>query len=113
MKKRFSHYRKCIKELKKKLKLAYPVSIRRCKTPIETDGDCSLQKNKFYIRINNKLTECQAIDVLVHEYAHARCWSHLHDSMDDQEFNENSHDATWGVAYAECYRVWESCVLNS
>lgn len=103
----FYSYKKCVKELKDKLKLAYPVSIRRVKMPRGVDGDCCLQRKKFYIRIDKGLKESEAILVLIHEYAHARSWNHLHDAMDDQEFFDTSHNAVWGVAYSECYSIWE------
>ncbi len=76
------------------------------------DGDCSLGQKKFFIRINRELSESSAIDTLLHEFAHARAWNHLHDALDCSEFAERSHDASWGVAYSEVYRVYEQCYLS-
>ena len=59
------------------------------------------------IRIDKSLSESTAIDTLLHEWAHARAWNHLHDSLDDEEFEERSHDASWGVAYSEVYKIYE------
>ena len=98
-------YRKICKILRKHCPLAYPVAIRRVK--LEDDGDCTKDKNKFIIRINKDLPECQAIDTLMHEWAHARAWNHLHDSMSNEEFVKKSHDSSWGVAYSEVYQTFE------
>jgi hypothetical protein len=48
------------------------------------------------------------MDVLVHEWAHARAWNHMLDSATtDEAFNKLAHDAAWGVAYAEIYSAYE------
>lgn len=66
--------------LREKLPPAYPVTVRRVKMK-GLDGDCMLENKKFYIRINNQMSEGSAIDTLLHEWAHARAWNHLHDSL--------------------------------
>lgn len=99
-------YRKIIKVLRENLPPAYPVIVRRVKL-VGIDGDCMLDEKKFYIRINREMDEGSAIDCLIHEWAHARAWNHLHDSLDDKEFELRSHDASWGVAYSEVYRTYE------
>lgn len=80
---------------------------------MQDDGDCSKSDDRFMIRINKRLNECEAIDTLMHEWGHARAWNHLHDSMNDEEFMEKSHDAAWGVAYSEVYRVFENHYLKA
>jgi hypothetical protein len=102
----FESYRKLVSILKEKCPLAFPVSVRRIELT-EVDGDCCLYKKKFYIRINKNISEGLAIDTLLHEFAHARAWNHLHDSQDICDFYENSHDAMWGVAYSEVYQIYE------
>ncbi len=102
----FKVYKKLVSTLKKKCPLAFPTSVRRLKLT-DVDGDCSLDKKKFYIRINKDLEEGSAIETLIHEWAHGRAWNHLHDSLDWNEFQERSHDAHWGVAYSEVYRIYE------
>ena len=104
-------YRKLVSVLKKRCPVAFPVSVRRVKL-FNLDGDCSLGKKKFFIRINQGLSETSAIDTLLHEWAHARAWSHFHDSLDWTEFEERSHDASWGVAYSEVYRIYEQHFLS-
>lgn len=106
----FESYRRLVSVLKKKCPPAYPVSVRRVKLT-SLDGDCILYKKKFYIRISSNVCESSAIETLLHEWAHARAWSHLHDKWDGEEFDERSHDASWGVAYAEVYRIYEQHFL--
>lgn len=104
---KFSSYRQLVSILKKKCPPAYPITVRRTKITSQLDGDCSLDKKQFKIRISNALSESSAIDTLLHEWAHAIAWNHLHDSMDWGTFEERIHDASWGVAYSEVYRVYE------
>lgn len=108
----FELYKNLVSVLKKKCPVAYPVSVRRVKM-VDRDGDCSLHKKKFYIRISKELCELSAIDTLLHEWAHALAWNHLHDALDWEEFEQRSHDASWGVAYSEVYRVFEQHFLSN
>jgi hypothetical protein len=100
-------YKKLVSVLKKKCPVAYPISVRRTKMGKGLCGDCFLDKKKFYIRINRDITEDCAIDTLIHEWSHARAWTHLHDSLNWVEFEKRAHDASWGVAYSEVYRIYE------
>jgi hypothetical protein len=108
----YKAYRKLLSILKKKCPVAFPVNVRRVKLN-GLDGDCSLDKKRFHIRINKDIPESSAIDTLLHEWAHARAWNHLHDSYDFDEFIECIHDASWGVAYSEVYRVYEKFYLKN
>lgn len=112
MVKKYKSYRKLVNLLKKKCPLAYPVSVRRLKLT-DLDGYCSLDSKKFFIRINYSLDESSAIETLIHEWAHARAWNHLHDKLSWSEFEEISHDASWGVAYSEVYRIYEKSFFDS
>lgn len=108
----YQSYKKLVSILKKRCPAAFPVSVRRL--PLSNlDGDCTLDKKKFYIRINSHLPEISAIETLLHEWAHARAWNHLHDSLDGKEFHDRSHDASWGVAYSEVYRTYERYFISS
>lgn len=109
---KYQDYKKLISLLKKECPLAYPVSVRRIKMS-DVDGDCSLESKRFYIRINNYLEEASAIETLIHEWAHARAWNHLHDKLSWKEFEERAHDASWGVAYSEVYRIYEQAFLKN
>ena len=103
-------YKHLVSVLKKKCPVAFPVSVRRIK--MTNDGGCSLSKKKFYIFINKDISESSAIDTLLHEWAHARAWNHYHDSLEWSEFEKHCHDASWGVAYAEVYRIYEQYYLT-
>ena len=104
-------YKKLVSILKKKCPAAFPVSVRRVKM-VNLDGDCWLGKKKFFIRINRDISESSAIDTLLHEWAHARAWNHIHDSLNCYEFEKVAHDALWGVAYSEVYRVYEEFYIG-
>lgn len=108
----YKSYRKLVSLLKEKCPLAYPVSVRR-KDMANFDGDCALHSKKFFIRIRKSLNESAAMDTLIHEWAHARAWNHLHDKLSWEEFEERSHDASWGVAYSEVYKVYEQSFFPS
>jgi hypothetical protein len=105
-------YKNLVSILKKKCPAAFPVSVRRVKMTGKLDGDCQLGKKRFYIRINRDIPEQSAIDTLLHEWAHARAWNHLHDALGYDEFEERQHDASWGVAYSEVYQVYEQHFLS-
>lgn len=102
----FEVYNRLLRLLRKKCPLAFPAYVRRVRMT-NKDGYCTKAGNKFQIRINKELSEDVAINTLLHEWAHARCWSHLHDAIDADTFLKVAHDASWGVAYSEVYRVFE------
>jgi hypothetical protein len=104
---KFKYYQQLIRVLKTECPPAYPVSVRRVKLS-QLDGLCWKHGKQFYIQINRKLDESRAMDVLIHEWAHARAWNHRLDAADtDEAFNKLSHDAAWGVAYSEVYVIYE------
>jgi len=111
---RFSEYKATIKKLKEKCPPAFPVSVRRQKLKeldgTWLDGACSLRDEKFYIQISNKLGEQLAVETLLHEWSHTLAWNYRHDvvcySGTTEEWDKASHDANWGIAYAEVYRAY-------
>ncbi len=110
---RYSDYRKLLNILKRKFPAAFPVSVRRHRIPSNVHGRCYKQGKKFYIQIANHLGEHAAMDVLVHEWAHARAWNHRLDAaVTDEDFNKLAHDAAWGVAYAEIYSAYEQLFIQ-
>jgi len=104
---RFSKYRALVNTLKKHCAPAYPISVKRVKLPKKLEGRCWKSGKAFCIEIDKTLDEARAMDVLIHEWAHARAWNHMLDTADDETFNRLAHDAAWGVAYAEVYCVYE------
>lgn len=113
IKQKFDNYKYLVKILKKYCSPAFPISVRRVNMGNSLDGDCHKYKKKFYIRINRDLDEYAAIETLMHEWAHARAWNHLLDEAETNEhFESFSHDASWGVAYSEVYRVYEKHMFD-
>jgi len=104
---RYSRYRQLVTILRQHCAPAYPISVRRIVMPRQLDGRCWKEGKKFVIEIDKNLDEARAIEVLLHEWAHARAWNHLLDTADAITFNRLSHDAAWGVAYAEVYAAFE------
>ena len=74
MENRYKIYYDSVRYLKKTLPLSHSLSVRRVDLPATIDGDCAFRKGKFYIRIDKKLPEYYAIDVLLHEVAHCLAW---------------------------------------
>jgi hypothetical protein len=103
-------YKSVLKILKEKCKVAFPMDVKRVNLT-KDDGYCRKEKNKFVIRIDRKLTENEAVEILLHEVAHALSWNYLDDKLSDEEFKKRSHGPTWGVAYAEVYSVYEENFL--
>lgn len=104
---RFKQYQSLLRMLKDKCPAAFPVSVRRVKLS-RLEGRCWKEGKKFHIQIDKALDESRAMDVLIHEWAHARAWNHRLDAAPtDEAFNKLAHDAAWGVAYAEIYAAYE------
>lgn len=91
--------RKVMRRLRQELPTHIPVVVRR-RTGIARDslGYCTRQEDHFCIVIDAKLSQVLALNVLVHEYAHALSWTPEHPSFED-------HGPEWGVAYAKVYQV--------
>jgi hypothetical protein len=114
MPKDYRFYRKVVQFLKKELPCGYPVSVRRVNMDKKYDGRCWKQGKKFYIEIARELDEWKAVDVLLHEWAHAYGWhDRLHEAKDDELFNRLSHDPLWGCCYAEVYSRYEKHFTQS
>lgn len=76
------------------------------------EGDCSIVGRNFRIRVSKELPLSQAIDVLLHEWAHALSWDACvgnvanSRSISDSEFNWLAHGPEWGIAYSKVYRCF-------
>jgi hypothetical protein len=104
---RFKYYQSLLRTLKKECPAAFPVTVRRVKLS-KLEGRCWKHGRRFLIQIDKGLDESRAMDVLLHEWAHARAWNHrLDTAVTDEDFNKLAHDAAWGVAYAEIYVAYE------
>lgn len=103
--------------------VAYPVVIHTVWLPDHLEGTCSRRRSRFSIRIADRLDEKTAVEVLLHEWAHARAWNHRLDTCPlampnssepdpDLEFDELAHGPEWGVAYALVWRVFTGRILQ-
>lgn len=88
---------KAIKVLKKASICNMPIKVRR--TSLKgLDGCCEKKDDHFLVKINKNLPENHAIDVLIHEIAHADAWD---------KAGTDIHGDIWGVCYSRLYRIWE------
>lgn len=90
-------YRKLIGFLKRSYPQLHPVSVRRIKLPDTYDGYCQFKNNHFHIKVNRKLPEHEAIETLLHEYAHVIAWDRC---------KSDCHCDEWGKAYSRLYRAF-------
>jgi hypothetical protein len=104
----FKTYRALVALLRKNLPPAYPIRVRRAKLNKSIEGRCLKYDKRFVIEIAKDLGEDRAIDILLHEWAHARAWNHMLDTAPtDEALYKLAHDAAWGVAYSEVYTMYE------
>jgi hypothetical protein len=104
----FKSYKAVITALRQHVPPAYPISVQRVKLSSKLEGRCWKHGKKFFIQIDKNLDEARAIDVLLHEWAHAKAWNHMLDTAaTDAAFNKLAHDPAWGVAYSEVYSAYE------
>jgi len=77
-------------------------------------GDCGVVGRKFQIRVSRELPMSQAIDVLLHEWAHALSWDACvgkvanSRSISAHEFDRLAHGPKWGIAYSKVYLCFTS-----
>jgi len=77
----------------------YEVRVYRCRIGDGCDGYVKeVGKRRLAVRVSRTLDEPFALEVLVHEWAHAMTWRLEHDRAP-------SHSAYWGLAYADAYRA--------
>lgn len=85
-----------------------PVVVRLGSTGASFIGYCTRLKSEFHICISDGLSEEFAIEVLIHEWAHALAWpgkaAHLASSrMPRAQRQRPFHGTDWGKAYSEVY----------
>ncbi len=88
------HYREVVSLLKRKCPAKFPVHVRR--VTLKEDGECMFKEGEFWIRINRELEAYMAIEVLLHEWAHALAWNEKKDA----------HHDGWGIAFSRVYRIF-------
>jgi hypothetical protein len=94
---------------------ALPVVVRPGNTGSDCDGFCVRTPNKFIISIDHTLSCKDVLNTLLHEWAHALSWSLKMDRAVDEvlsgemtrdEFERVSHDANFGIGFANVWRVF-------
>lgn len=109
-----------INGLRRHAPAAYPVVVRTGGVPASLDGFCVRRSARFVIHLNDRLGPSAAVSVLLHEWSHARAWSHSLDraveelraqKMSQEEFEDLCHGPAFGVEYATCWRVLTGIVM--
>jgi hypothetical protein len=91
---------------------AMPVVIRTSWLPDTILGQCIRRQERFVVRLNHRMGEEQAVECLLHEWAHALAWNYSLDrlagvpGLDPVEFERASHDEVWGCAYSRVWRAY-------
>lgn len=108
------HLLRVVDELRINLPPKYPVVVQVSRLPGHLQGDCCLVGRKFRIRVCRDLPLTQAIDVLLHEWAHAMSWHACvgkvarSQRISDHEFDRLAHGPKWGIAYSKVYICFTS-----
>lgn len=80
-------------------------------------GDCGLIDYRFRIRVSRELNESQAVDVLLHEWAHALSWDTCGDMsvqgrrLSKYEFDRLTHGPKWGLADSKVYQCFVGTIM--
>jgi Zn-dependent peptidase ImmA (M78 family) len=96
-------YRKLVKFLTAEFPAELPIKARRLKISCKLNGDCLLRDDHYRIRINRELPEHEAVDVLIHEWAHVLAW---------HKCGEDFHCDEWGKSYSRIYRKFSKEFLD-
>jgi len=93
---------RALARLRRLLPLPHPVAVVWASTDASLYGSCERlgrgRRRRFRITLDPGQCEtiAEAVDTLLHEYAHAMSW---HDVP-----SQGDHGDAWGLAYALCYR---------
>jgi hypothetical protein len=105
---RYKLFHQIVDHLHDLLPARFPVDVRLGWPGERCYGVCGLGRRRFDICVSSRLSEEFAIEVLIHEWAHALSWP-----RDERRFTYRwqpysirgpiDHDAAWGRAYAKVY----------
>jgi hypothetical protein len=110
-------FRQVLSGLRTHCPAAMPVVVRTSRLSGDTLGRCARRKSRFVIALNAAMTEHDAVETLIHEWAHALSWNLVLDHLSRQEavapqdFQDASHDEAWGCAYSRVWRVYIRRIL--
>lgn len=114
---RFKRFQTVVAGLRRCCPAGFPVIVRTGTLAPNIEGTCARRRNRFVITISERLSEKCATEVLLHEWAHAICWTHRLDAVakappkDPHVLERISHGAEWGVAYSTVWRVFTTKIL--
>ena len=106
-----------VEQLKIQLPPTRPVVVLAGRQFSTKHGDCGLIDYRFRICVSRELNESQAVDVLLHEWAHALSWDTRVDtaaksrSVSEYEFDRLTHGPKWGLAFSEVYRCFVGTIM--
>lgn len=111
------YFFRVVEQLKIHLPASRPVIVLAGRQLSKKDGDCCVFRGKFRIRVSRELNESEAVDVLLHEWAHALSWeacvgkvAHSR-SISDHEFERLAHGPKWGLAFSRVYLCFTSEIV--
>lgn len=110
------YFFRVVEQLKIQLPPSRPVTVLAGRQ-LPNDGDCSLAREKFRIRVSRELNESEAVDVLLHEWAHALSWEAClgtaakSRSLSPDEFDRLAHGPKWGLAFSRVYLCFTSEIV--
>ena len=106
-----------VEQLKIHLPPRRPVVVMTGRQFSKKDGDCCVIRGKFQIRVSRQLNESEAVDVLLHEWAHALSWDTCGDMsvqgrrLSKYEFDRLTHGPKWGLAYSKVYQCFVGTIM--
>ncbi len=89
---KISDFRKVIRALRKNFPVGASVKVERLPMKDDLLGRACFTGKYFKIQVNSNQSNTVQYDVILHEWAHVCAIDRAH-----------SHDATWGVIYADIY----------
>lgn len=112
-------FRRVLAGLRELCPAAEPVVVRTSWLPGNILGECIRRRARFVVRLNNQMAQEQAIETLLHEWAHALAWNYALDKLarepgvSPEVFDAASHDEAWGCAYSRVWRVYSEVVAGA
>lgn len=109
---RWPFFRRVLDALRANCPVRKPVTVHVGYVGHGVLGFCKCESHRTSIRVSGRLTQEAAVDVLVHEWAHAMSWDRRLDRLarapwiSATEFEAAVHGPAWGVAYARAYLVF-------
>lgn len=114
---RFKRFQQVVAGLRRFCPTAFPVVVRTGLLSPHIEGTCTRRRNRFVIKIADRLDQKTGIDVLLHEWAHAVAWNHRLDVVtkappnDPHVLERIAHGPEWGVAYGLVWRTFTTRIL--